>query len=765
MPLKTIYTYAASKTHHTGTKTRGSRSIQLAASRLTSFMVSTALVLGQIFYPVTAFATEDAQTWLRSPSDFPLPAVEHGTPLDPEDMMIASFENLFAMLEDYQTSFPTLDGLATRFGNDPEAAFVFVRDTMRTEPYVGTLRNPMSVIAASGGNTQDKSELLMTLLRKMGHDARIAEAPLTDAIRARIRAASCEIVPSSEEHIDKLIGLHPTATARAVARAQRDYARLLDAVPAITDAVPVLSMQMGDRHYWVQYRDGAGWRDFDTALPDMQAGEAMASPDALSEGGGNPHQITISVVVETLHEGNLREQTVLTHELNARDSDEAMIQLGFISDTIGFTGILVDKLADAIDLSPRIKPVLIVDFIPQIGNGFAQPGPLNVGGLTETSQEDAVTAVWLDLTSVAPQGVTRTARRAAIDLLAFESRQSDTISNDDILSPAMGTRYPSALEGVNQIVVTNGGLDARNYAYRVAYILKNLDKLIDGTFDPEVLSWVTWSTAHGLATGAERATRDLRSQDGESCGFSGHANIMISSLIATGPETYTSSLDWAIDGIDLASSETTPDPRELQAMRLWYGAVRSAIETEAISAGGTGAITSDAGQIISTSVLLDGPLQRLTPAEIVAMKSTFAKNDYDDGYLLLSAASSEAPAWWRVDPATGAADARMGDLGNFSFFWGPNYTNTALRGIGTHAIAEMEMKIIDAKIRGILTKQQERAAYKLLEFHRNRAIAAARGGNEYLTTQNIVLGIGYVAVAALGIYTFVKFAQAYGYRG
>jgi hypothetical protein len=283
----------------------------------------------------------------------------------------------------------------------------------------------------------------------------------------------------------------------------------------------------------------------------------------------------------------------------------------------GLAGLLSDKLGDAIDLAPLLKPVLVIDFIPELGRDFAQPGPKATGGLNDTSEEDPVTAIWLDLKSVAPEGETRTARRAVIDLLPVDARRSGNISPQAILQPKSGVRYPMALEGINQIIVANGGLDAHNYAYRMAYIWKtwneNRAKLIDGTIDPEILMWMAWTLAHGLATGAERTTRDLRSQDGKSCGFYGHANVMISGIQPTGPDAFSMSIDWAIDGIDLTSAKLDTDPRDLQAMRLWYGAVRSAIETEAIVTDGNGARSTGPVRVMSTSMLLDGPLTRLPP--------------------------------------------------------------------------------------------------------------------------------------------------------
>ncbi|MGO4915865.1 hypothetical protein [Pseudogemmobacter sp. W21_MBD1_M6] len=676
-----------------------------------------------------------------------------------ENLAIAGFENLISMLDGYRTIFPTLDDLSTQFGNDPTAAFAYVRDMIRTEPYVGTLRSPMSVIAASGGNTQDKSELLMVLLRKMGLDARIAEAPLTDAMAEQLRVSSCGVVLTADENIGTLIGLSEATTIRAIARAQRDYGRLLDAVPSITDATPALSAQFGDRHYWVQYRDANGWRDLDPSVPDMQAGAAMAPPEALSEGGANPHLVTVSVVIETLRDGKLREQSVLTQEFAARDADEKMIQLGFTPAGAGIAGVLSDKLLDAIDLSPKLKPVLIVDFIPTLGKEFSQPSPLAAGGLSGTSQEDAVTAVWLDIRSVAPEGITRTARRAVMDLLPFAERQSNPISPDAILNPVAGVRYPQALEGVTLIVTANGGMDARNDAYRLAYIQKTwnetLTTLRDGTTDPELLMWINWTAAHSLATGAERTTRDLRTQDGKTCGYYGHANVMLSSLHPVGQDAYKSSIDWAIDGIDLTSAIADPDPRDLQALRLWYGSVRSAIETEWVASG------ADASQAVSTSILLDGPLMRLPPDAVAKMGSAMAQRDQENGYLLMGAANGASSAWWRVDPTTGATDARLSGLGNNAWTFGLNYVS-ASKAAGEIYVTSKETQLYMALARRTITDRQFAQAMKALNYYKN--LGAKRGQQEYQAMLTIGFLTGAAVGSGVGLGLYIKFSDAWGYR-
>lgn len=114
-------------------------------------------------------------------------------PLVVEFLVSEAADRLLETIEVYRKNAPSVDDLAVQLGSDPEAAFRFVRDRIGTKPYSGTLRAPPAVRAASGGDTQDKAELLMRLLRSMGFDARIADAPVSGDIAARLLAATCAV--------------------------------------------------------------------------------------------------------------------------------------------------------------------------------------------------------------------------------------------------------------------------------------------------------------------------------------------------------------------------------------------------------------------------------------------------------------------------------------------------------------------------------------------------------------------------------------------
>ena len=712
-------------------------------SKVITCTVSVGIVFNQAIFPSVAAAGTGPAEWLRPPTSSvatsPLPTEV------PSDAAISDDERdpLINMIDGYGLTLLSLDQLALQFGTDPEAAFMYVRDRIRTEPYAGSLRAPSSVIAASGGSLQDKSELLMVLLRKMGLDARIAEAPMTDEIADRLRSGVCAISLTSDPHIPQLLGLTSEATEPTIKRAQRDYRSLLDAAMGDIDASAAFSNNFGTKHYWVQYRGPDGWRDLDPSVADMVAGDAFTQPAALSQGGADPHMVTIAVVTETLTDGHLREQSVLTKDFVVRDTVGMPIQIGFMPAGAGLAGVLADKLGDAIDLAQRVKPVFILNWQPEIGRDFAQPGASASGGLSAGNEESPVTAVWIDIRSTAPGGETRTARRAVIDLLSAQTRRSASIPAEAVRQPQKGLRYAQELEGVRHITVSHGGLDPSEFADQLEFALASRAQIIsnieDGTIRAETLAWLAWTRAQGIAIGAERATRDLQSADGSICAFSGHANVMTWGVVPKSSETFSTWSDWTIDGIDLTSSSRTPDPKEIAALRLWNAAVRSAIETEVQIASRGNEVAAEQN-VASTSLVLNGALSRLTPEDVINLSEKSAQDDLDAGYLIFGVPTDTTPvaAWWRIDPKSGAADARLASVGNGAGDYIPRYVNA--RAPGINSIGSRELAYLEGRRLPPRTPN-------------NFPTSAGRGGDNEDTL--FTLGIALVAVVVVSTFGYM----------
>ncbi|MFV2062477.1 MAG: hypothetical protein ACC726_03065, partial [Chloroflexota bacterium] len=101
-------------------------------------------------------------------------------PADPVDLAVEATEIL-----EYAWSLPAerwnIEALAEALEFDPMAAFRFVRDHIRYEPYRGVLRGAEGTLAARAGNSLDRSLLLAALLDEMLVDYEFAFARLDEA--------------------------------------------------------------------------------------------------------------------------------------------------------------------------------------------------------------------------------------------------------------------------------------------------------------------------------------------------------------------------------------------------------------------------------------------------------------------------------------------------------------------------------------------------------------------------------------------------------
>ncbi|WP_170418928.1 transglutaminase domain-containing protein [Ruegeria atlantica] len=664
--------------------------------------------------------------------------------------VLAGIATIMEKMAEPETDLVTL-GLS--LGSDPDAAFEFARDRLRTEPYTGSLRGPQAVLAAGGGNPQDKAEFLMHLLETMGFDARIASAELPVELAARRFSSVCRDRTYSPWPA-RMAGLQDQAVARLQARAKRDFDALETALAGIVPS-SVASTMSSHSHYWVQMRDGEGWWDYDPSFSEARPGEAFVQPVALSRGGKNPHRVRISVKVESLRNGQLRETSVLSQEFTARQIAGAAMHLGFGPEAPGTGGLVADKLSASLGMQAAMRPILLVDGEQFRGSTFAAPGPAEPGLFGE-NLPPPVTAVWLELESITPDAAPRKARRMIVDLVPASRRALGTVPTpDELLTPAPGIRYPAALESVRDIVVSHGGLDPRATAERMARSMLALPGLIEdaerGHPDPMLSLWMGWVRAESFAVASEALTRAYPA--GEECAFVGWPRVFLTTLgVGNADGGATGSLDWALDGIDVAGPQGEPDPVAAWRLRLWHGTVQSALETTIGEI-----LTPDSEAVVqSTSLLLEGPLMALDSeaAGQLAGQSFAAARDLADGRILVSDNGSQhPPVWWRVDPQSGAADARMGEGGNV-YNWATGHSGAAYSRMGIYYLDEASLRSwrlnprgdIDAQIRRIERMlARERAAA------RNAQAAQSKANNEYsLLLRLVAIPISFMTGYVVG---------------
>ena len=93
-------------------------------------------------------------------------------------------ERGFELLEETAQQIPRetfdVDAILAEVGEEPEALFAWVRDNPYWVPYTGSLRGSVGVLMDRLGNSLDRSLLLAELLRRSGHQCRLARAQLSE---------------------------------------------------------------------------------------------------------------------------------------------------------------------------------------------------------------------------------------------------------------------------------------------------------------------------------------------------------------------------------------------------------------------------------------------------------------------------------------------------------------------------------------------------------------------------------------------------------
>jgi len=227
-----------------------------------------------------------------------------------------------------------IDALSSRLGGDPIAAFHFVRDEIRYEPYYGVLRGARGTLICRAANSLDRSLLLAALVRKAGFSVQIVSGQLDYAqamtLVARlfepVRAASPTIPPFADLALDIARALRTTvgkltsyskelerranatnqslwSTVDSEASALSKTLNESGAEPAGAQSLDQLTAEARE-HYWVRYQNLAGqWVDLDSAFATNEPGTTMTKASETFEPDSIPadryHRIGIKLVLRT----------------------------------------------------------------------------------------------------------------------------------------------------------------------------------------------------------------------------------------------------------------------------------------------------------------------------------------------------------------------------------------------------------------------------------------------------------------------------------
>jgi len=121
---------------------------------------------------------------------------------DPERRaLVDRLENAARLIEAltaYVEPLDDLDAIIERLDFEAEDLIDFVQDSVRLEPYAGTLKGAAGTLSSLAGNALDQSLLLAHLLKQAGFDARIVrgQLPSEDALRLMRAGLTVEADPA-----------------------------------------------------------------------------------------------------------------------------------------------------------------------------------------------------------------------------------------------------------------------------------------------------------------------------------------------------------------------------------------------------------------------------------------------------------------------------------------------------------------------------------------------------------------------------------------
>ncbi len=724
-------------------------------------------------YPVTSFANDRI--------DFALPgseprAVELGelpgalSPDDAAEMLARGVPDPAKFLD---ASKYHVTELAAALEYDPVAAFEYVRDQVRLDPYNGLLRGSQGVLAASAGGPLDRSLLLMDLLEQMAIDARLVFGPLPDAAATRLLEGA---MPARGQQATSHF-LPDRVGKRVSERARRDYSWLVEGLSEtdLGGEDPRLRRADVRDHVWVQARLESDWTDFDTSFAEAQPGESFAVVDRIAVGPApeQTHRVTLSVKAEKLENGDVSEVELLTHTLEAHSAQHDRIFLVFVSAGAGLGATLGGKLSP----ESLMAPAFLID--EDVIRGRAVPG-VSVE-MSETQQfffgssASPSTALYLDVHIDSPGKGVISRRRVLYDRVDPRQRISGEVAADTLAPMAMFGGAPAPFQSIHQILVSTGGLSPHAVLAETEEALD--DAVATLATDKEIPPTSTGRSLAPLAAG--RANWQLTVEEVHR--LAGLANADVRLFVGEPQVAIMSVMLNAIDNeavfshvIDLLHDRKSVladdgiDGKFVAHHFLWHGALQSALETVASEFMGA---FSESGNpdIQSGSRVTDTNAARLqTIAEALKRERTSHAllQDIEAGRVVLVPADGQAAdLWWAVDPATGVTVSRGSNGLGYSLL--PVWFKKRLTTIAKTKVFHVDIDELDAYARRV--SQKTNLARKKAGKQPARSTRSRGGGGEYpltleisstfATTSGEILGYA-IGLQMLSIITMLSYGVA-----
>jgi len=357
------------------------------------------------------------------------------------------------------------------FFEDAEGIAQWVTDNVAYQPYRGLLRGAEGTLRSRAGNALDQSVLLATLLNQAGYDVRIAIGDLEDEQATRLLATTAAAPASDHAELEaRLRSALPDMdwdlffNAAPDAERQAETAALADAlIAALGGAGLELAPGPSDllaeaaEYAWVEYRLGEGddWTAAHPAAPFVTGAEPAVT--ALLDGSvpeEMQHRVRFEVLVESLMGDELSVRPVMpAWERPAANAGGVVITYSNVPNTANSGADLPTVLAESEFWVPSF-----LGGLPDGGLAFDMMGALlspedaanpmagvfrtvrqsfssAIGALGAMSDEPAgeaaaLTAQWLVITLIGPDGSEREFRRTVFDRVGAEARAAGEVTTD-----------------------------------------------------------------------------------------------------------------------------------------------------------------------------------------------------------------------------------------------------------------------------------------------------------------------------------------------
>lgn len=565
------------------------------------------------------------------------------------------------------------------FFAEADEIIAWVTENIAYQPYAGLLRGAQGTLLARAGNSLDQAVLLAHLLNEAGYEARIALGQLTDEQAQQLLELTA--VPAARDYTE--------LKERLIEVAGEDSAALFDTLadPARLGVSAELSEQLiaalaGAGHElgseqpwligeaadyaWVEYQlAGDSWKAVHTAAPFL-TGVDLAT-EAWLEGSVPPelqHRVRFEVLVEALEGDELKVSPIMpAWERPAANAVGVVIDYANVPNTADmdtdlktvleqsefwvptFMGGMPDG-AQAFDmlgaiLSPEDAANPMAGVFRNVRGSFLDAVSA-LGGMTggDAGEPLALTAQWLVVTLVAPDGTEREFRRTVFDRVGEDARAAGLTTVDAMTAEEAELR----LLGQHRLMIFPGALPTD-------YLI---DRFLEQLLASQPLLERALALQHGVTP--QRKLEEALSEtspvehlltmhlfdQGPAGTLSWRAEpglLMFSDWLAGTPEESV-----IVSSLDIMNNARRTMGSENAAVALNQGVFETLTERDLLgdqvhnAANHTGELTVYA------------PFSE-APAALGEEARANLQRDLDHGYAVLL--PGEAEAWWRVDLATG----------------------------------------------------------------------------------------------------------------